>query len=674
MSVTSLHNRIAARWEFLLSSETRPARNLLLASASEAIRWPPNLFCLTASALKCTGMYTWLPRDVADKDWLGRCKKIARKWRKHISDRGPGHDSIPQSVTFYWDKVTKAMGPWAPDESAELNLITNLYYLLAIADEACEGFGLPARSEDYSIQFLADKILEPTEYGSSLCNSMIHPSRARVLPKSHTPQAGLTLRSLTHHLCYVDAHEGAPLWYTIPGFRRERDTERINVLVVPWPKWINNKQFSETPWQGAHEQHRFFDFEPEDACGRLALHVWRLCEIASSQGSPVDLVILPELSINASDYRILRQVLLSQKIALVAGIGGSTQEGMRKNRIGLDIPISASHAVHLRQGKHHRWRLDREQIEQYGLSSSLDPKRIYWENLELGDRHLCFVGLHPRLLTAVLICEDLARQEPIGELVKSVGPNLVVAILMDGPQLSTRWSSRYAAVLADDPGCSVLSVTSVGMSERSKPTGEQEGGSRVVALWKDHRGARELKLRQGADALLLTLLIDKREEWTADLRKRVAYNPMLSECRPIFDDKPYGTLEPKLTEIKSTIKFLAPVEVSALARLAHLIRADKKTDEFWRTVGRSYAEVLSNLGSEARLVAREMVENAPVARMNQTRGTEETHLEERCLNDSFSQLSIPWREDHSDQSGAGATTKAILQWADDNAKDRENND
>src|SRR5687768_17746605 len=37
-----------------------------------------------------------------------------------------------------------------------------------------------------------------------------------------------------------------------------------------------------------------------------------------------------------------------------------------------------------------------------------------------------------------LICEDLARQDPIAELVRHVGPTLVVTILMDGPQLKNR--------------------------------------------------------------------------------------------------------------------------------------------------------------------------------------------------------------------------------------------
>jgi hypothetical protein len=49
----------------------------------------------------------------------------------------------------------------------------------------------------------------------------------------------------------------------------------------------------------------------------------------------------------------------------------------------------------------------------------------------------------------------------------AIGPNLVIALLMDGPQLENRWPARYATVLAEDPGSAVLTVTSLGMVRRS---------------------------------------------------------------------------------------------------------------------------------------------------------------------------------------------------------------
>jgi hypothetical protein len=98
-----------------------------------------------------------------------------------------------------------------------------------------------------------------------------------------------------------------------------------------------------------------------------------------------------------------------------------------------------------------------------------------------------------------------------------MGPSLVIAVLMDGPQLDRRWPGRYAGALADDPGCSVLTLTSLGMMERSVLPGESE--PRQIALWKDASGqARELSLPRGAHALVLSLDAAREERWSLDGR------------------------------------------------------------------------------------------------------------------------------------------------------------
>jgi hypothetical protein len=99
----------------------------------------------------------------------------------------------------------------------------------------------------------------------------------------------------------------------------------------------------------------------------------------------------------------------------------------------------------------------------------------------------------------------------------AIGPNLVIALLLDGPQLEQRWPGRYATVLADDPGSAVLTVTSLGMVLRSSMPGEPE--SREIALWKEPNGrARSLKLPKGDHALLVTLTNRSVEHFTLDGR------------------------------------------------------------------------------------------------------------------------------------------------------------
>src|SRR4029077_8941218 len=124
---------------------------------------------------------------------------------------------------------------------------------------------------------------------------------------------------------------------------------------------------------------------------------------------------------------------------------------------------------HYRQHKHHRWCLDADQIQQYHLGPRLLPSKRWWEAIDIPERTRLFIRAAENLTVCPVICEDLARIDPAADSVHAVGPELVVALLLDGPQLDTRWPARYASVLAGDPGSSGLSVTSLGMALRSRP-------------------------------------------------------------------------------------------------------------------------------------------------------------------------------------------------------------
>lgn len=116
------------------------------------------------------------------------------------------------------------------------------------------------------------------------------------------------------------------------------------------------------------------------------------------------------------------------------------------------------------------------------------------------------------------MCEDLARTDPCQASIRSVGPNILIALLMDGPQISGRWPERYAMGLADDPGTSVLSVTSMGLIRRSNKTLGK--ASTTVALWRDSKtGTRELSLGFEEKALVLKLKSSQVEEETLDGRR-----------------------------------------------------------------------------------------------------------------------------------------------------------
>jgi hypothetical protein len=78
--------------------------------------------------------------------------------------------------------------------------------------------------------------------------------------------------------------------------------------------------------------------------------------------------------------------------------------------------------------------------------------------MEIPRRSIDFVQFG-QITFCVLICEDLAQSDTLPEVLRRVGPTLVYAPLLDGPQITSRWAARYASVFAD-PGSAVLTLTS----------------------------------------------------------------------------------------------------------------------------------------------------------------------------------------------------------------------
>ncbi len=363
------------------------------------------------------------------------------------------------------------------------------------------------------------------------------------MPKMRTPQSGLTIRSLSHNLAICSSSEIKPRW-VVANFGNPYELS-LNVMVVPWPSRIRPVQFRET--QGLKSEMRnmpagfgFFTFDSEGEDEAVVSLIMDLIDSGVAEMGRIDGIILPEMALTSEQHRRISDEVLKKKERfqeerfLVSGVGASSLDAKTHgaNRICIDIPRLQP----IEQSKHHRWKLDRSQINQYGLGSRLHPERQWWEHINLNDRSLTFVSLLPWLTVTVLICEDLARPDPVGDLVRAVGPNLVIALLMDGPQLKERWGARYATVLADDPGSSVLTLTSVGMCDLSRPLNGPPRG-RVIALWKDAKSGSptEIELPADHDAVVISLSVRYLEEWSADGRsdnKNAGY-PLLSGIRAI---------------------------------------------------------------------------------------------------------------------------------------------
>jgi hypothetical protein len=180
------------------------------------------------------------------------------------------------------------------------------------------------------------------------------------------------------------------------------------------------------------------------------------------------------------------------------------------------------------QSKHHRWSLDPSQVRRYALnfperSKATDGRKDkqWWEAIDISERDLPFYAIRHGVSLAVLICEDLARTDPAMTVIRAVGPNLVIALLMDGPQLATRWPARYATVLADDPGSSVLTLTCAALVDRAN--WQESRPVRSIALWRDAGGTtQELNLPTGHQGMCLTLAAEHVAQFTLDGRSDVS--------------------------------------------------------------------------------------------------------------------------------------------------------
>jgi hypothetical protein len=481
--------------------------------------WPPDVFALANLVLDHTGGYRFVVAPPAGAgwpplpDWGGHVRSAGQAWRSALGKPG---SRLPELLSQYWGVVTQNRDtPLAAVRSGDAwQLTTALLGLHAMADEACAGVAASGRQPaPPSFEARAWKLLQ--EQGSL---ARISPTRVRIVPKTNSSARGITIRSLSRHLAL--SYEAVDVrWRSIgPGPFAERSD--YNIVLVPWPLSVRAEDFRPVApdllGNMDADLYGFFEFAPEASvdCDLVG----SLLEVAVERCGRVDAVVFPETALRAGAISDLERRLAEQGATfLIAGVREPPSSSMLgRNYLHFGVRTNSGWNCY-EQDKHHRWCLDEKQIRQYHLCGSLTPKRLWWEAIDVGERLVHVIDVGGGITTAPLVCEDLARLDEVADVVRRVGPSLVVAVLLDGPQLTSRWPCRYSSVLADDPGAAVLTLTSYGMAARSRPTGKRR--SRVVAHWNSPvDGPQEIELAPRAAGILLSMSVETTTLWTADGR------------------------------------------------------------------------------------------------------------------------------------------------------------
>lgn len=527
--------------------------------------WPPDAFAIGAALLRRTGGYL----DLVNGDDLRHSipvlthetvRKSGQAWRRQLNEvfstdsskkRKRIREVCPAEIREAWQLLRNNGHVELSDVRDKKALTAAAVTLCTVSDAASEGLGvgLDPSSTFYEAEkdgkatflaFASRNAKDPNRFRSYCLH--IPPSKLAVLGKRHTPQRGCSIRSLSHHLALYTPTEIQAVWPE-PIQKIHEEIDVFNVLLLPWPTAVADADFMTLKRDNGQ---RYFDYKPVTLTKPTAVErVKHAMTQARTFVDRVHAVVLPEMALDEAEFAAIEKFVASQQALVVSGVRKapcSETCDMPANTCviqpyGLSVHADSKRPpkpevldeYRRKQSKHHRWCLDRRQIMQYRLGGRLPASRDCWEFTYLGQREIHFVTLTSWLTITTLICEDLARQEPVTEVVRAVGPNLIFALLMDGPQLKSRWSSRYASVLAEDPGCSVLSLTSLGMSKRSKPgdVKPEDDKSNVIALWRDAiYGEQELRLDKDHDACVLSLVCKTKDEITIeghDLNRRAHF-------------------------------------------------------------------------------------------------------------------------------------------------------
>jgi len=85
-----------------------------------------------------------------------------------------------------------------------------------LADHAASGADVTRSGDRFVRRVVQTLAVTDNQSAGASLGRMVHSSRVKILPKMHTPQSGLTLRSLSHNLALFESGEMRPNWWFLP--------------------------------------------------------------------------------------------------------------------------------------------------------------------------------------------------------------------------------------------------------------------------------------------------------------------------------------------------------------------------------------------------------------------------------------------------------------------------
>lgn len=541
-----------------------------------------------------------------------KCKVAAKEWR--LSGVPPEFVSELWDAIYAYREYAASIYLYANKRTGNASSVAPAWWeatfaLLTIADEACEGLGHFVFNRKGMLQIGASKYgFDKGRFKSMLpdvirqlsrttdksrwverdgkemaarsamsLGVMANPAVICVHPKGRVTSVGCSIRNLSRNLA-ITGPIGAVRcnWQQLPGPCRIEDEETLNILLLPVPYSLRASDFEViSPGNFEVRQRWLEDAQFQDKIVDLVKK--------ATEESDIHGIVFPELALNFTAFeKLLNPLFEATDGKLKFLISGSNTDcntnpgnmvltALWEGNCGPSTASDLNRVRYFSQRKHQRWRLDAGQVANYAIGSRLSPARDWWENHEIGRRELNFFQLRGDTVFSTLICEDMARNDPCHDIIRSIAPNLVFALLMDGPQLGFRWPARYAGSLADDPGCTVLSFTSFGLVGRSNNQSPDRKSNAVGLLRDSAGGCHEIQLPEGKDGVIVTLSCEKAKDKTIDDRstryasswKFVSQMPVSNGLRngkwkPIALNNPINEIDEKLETIPVSIRIMDP--------------------------------------------------------------------------------------------------------------------